>query len=294
MSKKLEEFEDFEVGTPRKGRVAADDVLVRFKEFKVYLDRGGADRSLNSFLGDGANRLEVLQYMFRSFLSGELPQLYRKRDDANEVLGAAWSSKVFSEAYKVLSLHNVPQFSGLDSKYLASLARESVEPKNVISLPEKLREVGVVLVHARVPERAKIDGIVTLLETGHPVVGIGFRYPRLDYYWFTLLHELSHIVLHFDLLNEPILDDFEDVGRTTPIEAQANRLAKDSIVPRHLWRNSRVHYDKSSGAIIEFSKQIGVHPALIAGLLQREDNSYEKYRKIVDAVDLREVVFAGG
>lgn len=293
MNKKLEEFEDFEVGAPRENRVAADDVLARFKEFKMYLERGGADSSLRPFLGYGVNRSEVLQYMFRSFLSGELPQLYRKRDDANEVLGAAWSSKVFSEAYKVLSSHNVAQFSGLDRKYLADLARESLEPKNVIYLPEKLREAGVVLVHVRVPERAKIDGIVSLLETGHPVVGIGFRYPRLDFYWFTLLHELSHIVLHFDLLNEPILDDFEDAGRTSPIEAQANRLAKDSIVPRHLWRNSRVHYDKSSGAIIEFSKQIGVHPALIAGLVQREDNSYEKYRKIVDAVDLREVVFAG-
>ncbi|WP_022732547.1 ImmA/IrrE family metallo-endopeptidase [Thalassospira lucentensis] len=294
MNNRFEEFEDFEAWSTSAGRSDPREVVESYSAFKNYISEHSKDRSLEKFLGVGQERTEILQFMFNAFVSGNLPQLFRKREDANEVLGAAWSSKVFSEAYKILSLQNVPQFEGLDREYLAHIARESVEPRNVIHLPEKLREVGVILVHERVPERAKIDGMVALLGTGHPVVGIGFRYPRLDFYWFTLLHELSHIVLHLDRLASPILDDFEAGDRVSAVEAQANRLAKNSVVPRHLWRNSSVHYNGGRETIIEFSKQIGVHPALVAGLLQRELNRYDRYRSIVDAVDLREVVFTGG
>ncbi|MGA3843425.1 ImmA/IrrE family metallo-endopeptidase [Ralstonia nicotianae] len=47
------------------------------------------------------------------------------------------------------------------------------------------------------------DGVVFCLDDGHPVIGLSLRHPRLDIFWFTLMHELAHIVLHKELLTEP-------------------------------------------------------------------------------------------
>ncbi len=38
---------------------------------------------------------------------------------------------------------------------------------------------------------------------------MSLRYPRLDYFWFTLLHELAHLVLHNEQLKEPVFFDVE-------------------------------------------------------------------------------------
>ena len=41
----------------------------------------------------------------------------------------------------------------------------------------------------------------------------------------------------------------------------------------------------------DFSKKIGIHPAIVAGMLQKELNEFCMFRKIVDDVDVRREVF---
>ena len=53
------------------------------------------------------------------------------------------------------------------------------------------------------------DGAVFHPSTGHPVIAMSLRFPRLGYFWFTLLHELAHLVLHADQLKEPVFFDVE-------------------------------------------------------------------------------------
>jgi HTH-type transcriptional regulator/antitoxin HigA len=149
---------------------------------------------------------------------------------------------------------------------------------------------GIILVYERALPRMKLDGVVFRLDSGHPVIGISFRFPRLDNFWFTLMHELAHISLHMRFLDDPFFDDLETDSEEVA-EKQASRLAKDSFVERQLWRNCEPKYDKSDNAVIKFSKKIGIHPAIVAGMLQRELNEFYMFRKIVDDVDVRKEVF---
>jgi HTH-type transcriptional regulator/antitoxin HigA len=129
------------------------------------------------------------------------------------------------------------------------------------------------------------------LITGHPVIAMSLRFPRLDYFWFTLLHELAHLVLHFDQLKEPIFFDVEASEERDRIEKAANRLAKDSIVDRESWRNCAPKYDNSDRALHTYAAEQGVHPSLIAGLLRKESGNYKRYNSIINEHDVRAILF---
>lgn len=52
---------------------------------------------------------------------------------------------------------------------------------------------------------------------------------------FTIAHEIAHAVLHRDLIGDGITDDARwRSGLPDPIEYQANRLAADILMPKHL------------------------------------------------------------
>jgi HTH-type transcriptional regulator/antitoxin HigA len=47
----------------------------------------------------------------------------------------------------------------------------------------------------------------------------------------------------------------------------------------------------SDEEVIDFSRKIGIHPAIVAGMLQKELNRFDMFRKIIDEVDIRKDVF---
>ena len=136
----------------------------------------------------------------------------------------------------------------------------------------------------------RADGAVFHLRTGHPVIALSLRYPRLDYFWFTLLHELAHLVLHNEQLKEPVFFDVETEEKDRT-EKAANRLAKDSIVDRESWRNCAPKYDPSDRAVHSYAAEQGVHPSLIAGLLRKESGNYNRYSSIINEHDVRAIIF---
>lgn len=232
------------------------------------------------------NRL--LKESLRSRKEGQ--PLFRKRTDASEVVAHFWLSKVREAAWFFSAWNNLPNFDGLDKSVLTELSRLSIESADLPNLADILLSYGVILVHERAIPGMKIDGACFLLETGHPVVALSLRYSRLDIYWFTLLHELAHIVLHHDILTTPILDNFDEESSEL-IELQANKLASDSLINRSDWRNCNAKYDMKEKVVIDFAKQVGVHPSIVAGRLQRELNRHDIFSKIIHRENTRKIIF---
>src|SRR5690606_14116978 len=125
----------------------------------------------------------------------------------------------------------------INSRSLRTFSLKSVDPNVVRELPAILAQVGVILVYIYALPGMHSDGAVFHLSTGHPVIALSLRFPRLDYFWFTLLHELAHLVLHNEQLKEPVYFDVEASEEKNRAEMEANRLAKDSIVNRESWRS---------------------------------------------------------
>lgn len=215
--------------------------------------------------------------------------LFRKSSDEINPSNRVWLNIL---DYVVLSeLKDVPiePFQGLDESYLYELARKSPDVGSILELKDLLRQKGILLIYLYAPAGSKTDGVVYKLPSGTPVIGLTLRYSRLDYFWFTLLHELSHICLHYDLLDSPIVEDLED-SEQSETEIQANRLAKFSIVPKSAWRSSELRKFQSTGNLTGLAAEQGVHYSLLAGLIRKELNNYSLFSSVVNEVNVRELL----
>ncbi len=286
----LNDWDDFEVAHSRVGLSDCKSFYQSYLAFCEIMDKLPKKELVKRGWMSSKDDLSSMVPLLQDIHSHRENALFKKSDTSNIALCAAWESWVSTTAKMAVASQDVGEFQGIDTCYLTKIAKLSIDVSSIASLPDILVKSGIILVYERTLPRMKLDGVVFKLESGHPVIGISFRFSRLDHFWFTLLHELAHICLHMELLDDPIFDDLETDSNEVS-EIQANRLAKHSFVERHLWRNCEPRYDKSDGAVIKFSKKIGIHPAIVAGMLQKELNEFHVFRKIVDATDVRGEVF---
>ena len=277
--------------TTRTSKVSAQDLFERYREFQGFI--AGLSRKelvARRWLKTVDDDSPLATVFFDLPLSKQ-PTLFRKSAKADENLLAIWQARARAQAEYLCLAEERPAFTGLTKEHLRQLAILSVDPQVVRQLPSILAELGIIMVYVCALPGMSADGAVFHLSTGHPVIAMSLRFPRLDYFWFTLLHELAHLVLHTDQLKETVFFDVEASEERDRIEKAANRLAKDSIVDRESWLNCAPKYDTSDQAVHKYATEQGVHPSLIAGLLRKESGNYKRYSSIINKHDVREIIF---
>ena len=152
---------------------------------------------------------------------------------------------------------------------LRELARH---PKDARHVPDVLSRYGIRFVIVEPIRSSGIDGAAFWIDDGSPAIAMSLRYDRIDYFWFTLMHEFAHIS-HGDRLSidahlvgdgqSPTL--LKDEG-----ERRADRVAAESLIsPGDLdsfMRRVGPMYSKPT--VIGFAKRIRIHAAIVVGQLQ--------------------------
>lgn len=282
-------WDDFEV-VGHDGLVSAAEQYTSFLHFKKTVSKLPMNELVKRGWISSEDPTSSLLSFFKNIHKDRCGVLYRKSDSSNEVLISLWLSHLKSTSEIEYFIKKPPQFTGITKEDLRNIARMSPDVHSINKLPEILLDYGIILIYQKSFNGMKLDGVSFKLSTGTPVIGLSFRFKRLDYFWFTLMHELSHLSLHYELLDNPILDEL-DVDSDSPIEVAANRMAKAAFVDRHIWRNCTPKYDKSIGAINKFAHEVNIHPAIIAGLLRKESGDFKAYSTIVNDFNVREEVF---
>jgi HTH-type transcriptional regulator/antitoxin HigA len=119
-----------------------------------------------------------------------------------------------------------------------------------------------------------------------PVIGITLTYYRLDNFWFVLLHELAHLVLHLKKGDvEVCFDDLE----ATPddIEKQADEFASEAIIPSKKWEISSARYTRTAQAVRNLAEELTIAPALIAGRIRKETENYTILKEFIGVGEVR-------
>lgn len=276
--------------TTRANPIGAHELLVRYREFKRFLAELPRKELVKRRWLKTQDDVSPLASVFFDLPLSKQPTLFRRSARANEKLLAVWQARAQAEAEYRCFAEECRAFTGLTKERMRDLARLSVDPIVVRKLPSMLLDSGIILVYVYALPGLSADGAVFQLRTGHPVIAMSLRFPRLDYFWFTLLHELAHLVLHVDQLKEPIFFDVE-ADEKEAIEKAANRLAKDSLVDRNAWRSCEPKYDTSEHVLRAYAEQEGIHPAIAAGLLRKESGNYSRYSNLINAHDVREIIF---
>lgn len=210
--------------------------------------------------------------------------LFRKNNSANEVKIFSWISSLKNKA-NLIQAHNKLEYKGINKYEIIDLVKLSKDKKDLKSIPKKLLSLGIILVYEKYIPGMKLDGALYKNSFGVPVIGVSFRYKRVDSFWFTLIHELCHILLHYDRLDNLIVEDF-DIDSKSSIEAEANRLARDILIPRSAWRSSDARVKKSEQSVIYLANRLEIHPAIIAGRIRFENNNYSLLNKIENKITM--------
>lgn len=240
-------------------------------------------------------KFELLSLLFEDINT----PLFRSNNENDNFINSLWLSKSSKKAKIVRATNSHLKFDAslMTNKFINEIAKLSVNVENVYKLHEILMSYGIILIYERYIQGSKIDGACFKLNDGTPVISISFRFDRLDSFWFTLLHEISHIILHYDNLNNPIIDDLYSQVKSTDIkiERQANNLAKSAILDRAAGRSliSEIRNvgNNSKGAyelISDYSKEFKIHPALVAGVLSFDLNNYTLFAKILNEYKIRD------
>lgn len=128
----------------------------------------------------------------------------------------------------------------------------------------KLRGVGVVLCFIPPVPGLGIHGATRWLN-GTPVIQLSLLWKSDDQLWFTLFHELGHVLLHGD--KELYLN-----GEKNQPEAEANDYASELLIPANV--EHRLPRTRDITAVRALAGELGIAPSIVLGRAQRETKDY--------------------
>lgn len=170
-----------------------------------------------------------------------------------------------------------PYSPKLFDSMLAELKKLLVEPEEARHVSRVLADCGIRFIVNEPLAGTRIDGACCWLDAKSPVVILSLRFDRIDAFWFTLFHELGHVLAGDGQKTLTASIDTNLIGegaiRTEDkpeFERKADQFATAELVaPAKL--NSfvaRIRPLYSKEKIRAFAKVNGVHPGIVVGQLQ--------------------------
>lgn len=197
----------------------------------------------------------------------------------------AWLARVIQkgrEKRPVLGAFNQNVFS---SSFMRELAQLSWFDHGPVLAVEFLEKHGIAVVVEPHLKGTLLDGAALKDESGNPIIGLTLRFDRLDNFWFTLLHEVAHLWKHVN--NEETFLDNLDSSSEDKREIEANRIAKEALIPRIAWKRSDACLNPSVQSIDALSRELKIHPAIVAGRVRRERDNYVIFNDLLGRGQVR-------
>jgi len=191
----------------------------------------------------------------------------------------AWLSRVVQKSRDSKKNNNLFKKELITKDFLRDLAQLSWLDNGPILAVEKLESIGISVVLEPHLKGTRVDGACLKDSNGKPIIALSLRYDRLDNFWFTLLHELAHVMKHLDD-SDTFVDDLEH-NSIDQKEAEANRLAREAFIPRGIWKTSDAFLNPTRDNIYSLANELRIHPAIIAGRLRSELNDYTIFNDLL-------------
>lgn len=198
----------------------------------------------------------------------------------------AWCTRVRIRALEA-PLNRKFSKSDLTGEVLRDIAKLSARPKGPLLAAEAIRELGIHFIVERHLARTHLDGAALFSKNNEPIIALTIRNDRLDSFWFCLLHECAHVMLHLNEGAKEWIDDLETTPQNSEQERQADSRAIEALVPSKSFRNSRAYSVRTPAAVLELASALEVNPAVVAGRIRFEANDYRILNQLVGRGEVR-------
>jgi HTH-type transcriptional regulator/antitoxin HigA len=191
----------------------------------------------------------------------------------------AWTAQVIIEAKK----SKPPPFKrrSVTSEFMRKVAQLSVVAEGPTAARNFLFDHGIPLIVEPHLPHTYLDGAAILLIKDRPIIGMTVRHDRLDNFWFTLLHELAHVALHFDSREGQFIDDLDVGPKNDRKEQEADKLAGETLIPSEAWKRSPASRLRSPEAAMHLAQELRIHPAIVAGRMRHHWKAFRMLNHLV-------------
>ena len=125
--------------------------------------------------------------------------------------------------------------------------------------------VGIALVIIKELPKCRVNGATRWLSPDKAMIALSLRHRRNDIFWFTLFHELCHVLRHS---KKRTFIDHKDSEISRELEDEADAFAARTLIPPQ--DAVRLASLKSSADVVAFARDIGVAPGIVVGRMQHE------------------------
>lgn len=271
-----------------------DDVLRRAKLYNRFDVRNMVRRS---WIEDSSNvtllETQICQfYGIRNIDDPiDLPHAARQSTDYGRETTShlAWFGRVRNLAamVSVNARYSDKKFDSL----IADLKTLCEDANDTRLVPAVLADYGIRLVIVEHLPKTRLDGVTLWLDKHSPVIGLSMRFDRIDYFWFTLFHELFHIKNRdHECMAIGLYDDKGNQTQKPATEKRADSCASDALIAKELFDDFVIRKGGiySNDDVIGFSLHNHVHPGILVGQLHHREQNWTHFNKFL--VKVRSVV----
>jgi HTH-type transcriptional regulator/antitoxin HigA len=153
---------------------------------------------------------------------------------------------------------------------LASKSRMRVEEYSP-EIRAMLAKVGVAVVYVPEIPGTRCYGVTRWEGPQRAVIQLSIRGKSDDQFWFTLMHEVSHVLDGYS--KQPFVDERAPRGsapatETSAPEVRADKFATDSLIPPE--RAPELRTISSLADVEAFAESVGIAPGIVVGRLQHD------------------------
>jgi HTH-type transcriptional regulator/antitoxin HigA len=256
-----------------------DTGLIRTMEQRNYFGK----KTLKKY-----NKSELISSFFEMFGNLQLAVLYRKtsfrsspRTDNNALI--AWGLRISQKAEQIKTPVKYKKGT-VNLKFMQDVLRFSTQDNGPLLARDYLKKHGIKLVIEPHLPKTHLDGATFIADKNNPVIGLTIRHDRPDNFWFTLMHELAHVALHYENEIEYFYDEKiqeKDGIQIDDQEKAADELAEESILPRSKWETSAAKRTPNQFSTLDLANELGVQAAVIAGMIRFKHKKFYYLNEII-------------
>lgn len=238
---------------------------------------------------------DLLETLFSVFRGQQPKPVLPKcsEGEVDEKALIAWQARVLTLAEE----QSLPAYehSKVNEDFIRDIVKLSYFSQGPLLAKEKLNKRGIPLVILPHLPHTYLDGACFLAPSGRAVIGLTLRHDRLDNFWFTLTHELAHVLLHLDDTPFAFFDDTESSVKSPydPKEDEANTLTRNLLIPHDDWEREKATLKNGNRAAVQaFAEELQICPAIVAGRIRWERSDYARFDDLIGRKKVRKLFTA--
>lgn len=103
------------------------------------------------------------------------------------------------------------------------------------------------------------------------ILSMTIRGSYADVFWFTLFHEIGHLI-NDDIINNQLID--YEISKSN-VEDKADEFARNTLINEKAYNRFLEKEEINKKSIIEFAKTQNIEPFIVVGRIQKEKNDYK-------------------